>query len=101
MVALIFRVKMQAGKEDEALAALRTMAEAVEANEPKALAYVCHRSQKDPAEIVFFEAYEDDETFAEHSKTPHMGTFRGKFAELFDTSSVGLERLQRVGGFMR
>jgi quinol monooxygenase YgiN len=101
MIAIIARMKMQAGKEDEALDVVRTMADAVEANEPKALAYVCHRNQKDPAEIIFFEVYADDEAFATHNQTPHMGVMRSKFAELFDTSTFGIERLERVGGFLR
>jgi len=101
MVALIGRFKMQPGKEDEALAELRRMTEAVEANEPGALVYLCHRSQQDPAEIVFFEVYADDQAFADHGKTAHMGALRAKFAELFDPSAVKIERLERVGGFTR
>lgn len=101
MVIVIFRVKMQAGKEDEALAKMRAMAEAVQEQEPKTLAYMLHRSKDDPSELVFYEAYADDETFKAHAQTPHMGEMRAAFGGLFDTTTVKLERLDEVAGFMR
>jgi quinol monooxygenase YgiN len=101
MVTLIFRAKVKEGKEDEAHARLTKMCEAVQANEPGALAYVCNRLQDDPREIVFFEVYADDAAFKAHSETPHMAELRGAFAELFDTATVKVERLERVAGFAR
>jgi quinol monooxygenase YgiN len=92
---------MQAGKEDEALAKMRAMAASVEQHEPKALAYMLHRSKDDPSELVFYEAYADDETFKAHAETPHMAEMRAAFAGLFDTATVKLERLDGVAGFMR
>ena len=101
MVIVIFRAKMQSGKEEEALGRVRSMVEAVQAHEPGALAYICHRSKDDPSEIVFYEAYADDAAFQAHMQTPHMGELRAAFGELFDTSQVKLERLDEVAGFMR
>lgn len=101
MVTIIARFKVQAGKEDEALERLRKMVEAVQAEEPGALAYICHRSQEDPSEIVFFEVYADDAAFQAHGQTPHMGEMRASFAQLFDPSQVKIERLERVAGFAR
>ncbi len=102
MVSIIARFKMQAGKEDEALERLRTMVSSVQAQEPGALAYICHRSQNDPAEIVFFEEYADDAAFQTHTQTPHMGELRAAFAAgLFDAANVKIERLERVAGFAR
>ena len=101
MVTLIFRAKIKPGKEDEALERLQKMTDAVQANEPGALVYAFHRLQDDPSEIVFWESYADDAAFQSHMGTPHMGEFRGAFGELFDTSTVKLERLERVAGFMR
>ena len=101
MVSVIFRAKIKPGKEDEALERLQKMVDAVQANEPGALVYAFHRLQDDPSEVVFWESYADDAAFGSHMGTPHMNELRGAFAELFDTSTVKLERLERVAGFMR
>ena len=101
MVSVIFRAKMKVGKEDEALAKMRGMAEQVQANEPGALVYTFHRLQDDPSEIVFWEAYADDDAFKAHMGTPHMSEMRTFFPELFDPTTVKLERLERVAGFVR
>jgi quinol monooxygenase YgiN len=101
MITLIFRAKMKAGKEDEALAKMRGMVESVQASEPGVLTYAFHRVQDDPSELVFWEAYADDEAFKAHAGTPHMGEMRSFFGELFDTTTVKLERMERVAGFVR
>ena len=101
MVTVIFRAKMKPGKEDEALAKMRGMVESVQAKEPGALVYAFHRLQDDPSELVFWEAYADDDAFKAHAATAHMTEMRGSFAELFDTSTVKLERMERVAGFVR
>ncbi len=101
MVTIIFRMKIKDGKEEQALERLCTMAEAVQANEPSALAYVFHRSQQDPSEIVLFERYADDSALQAHMQTPHMGELRAQLDELFDTSQMKVERLERVAGFVR
>ncbi len=101
MVPIVARFKVQAGKEDEALERLREMVGSVQAQEPGALAYICHRSQDDPSEIVFFEVYADDAALQAHGRTPHMGEFRAGFAQLFDASQVKIDLLERVDGFVR
>ena len=101
MLTGIFRVKTQAGKEDEALERLRAMVQAVQANEPGALAYICHRSQDDPSEIVIFEIYTDDAAFQAHRQTPHIAEFGKSFADLFDASTAKFEQLERIDGFVR
>jgi quinol monooxygenase YgiN len=101
MVNVIFRVKMKPGKEDAALAQFRKMVKSVEANEPGVLVYAFHRLQDDPSELVFWEAYADDAAFKAHAGTPHMGEMRAAFAELFDPTTVKLERLERIAGFVR
>ncbi len=101
MVSVIFRAKMKAGKEDEALAKMSSMVGSVQKGEPGALVYAFHRLQDDPSEIVFWEAYADDDAFKAHMGTPHMNEMRGFFPELFDATTVKLERLERVAGFAR
>lgn len=101
MVTLIFRAKMKPGKEEDAIKMMSSMVESVKAKEPGTLIYGFHRPQEDPSELVFYETYADDEAFKTHSSTPHMGEMRGAFAELFDPTTVKLERLDSVAGFAR
>ncbi len=101
MVSVIFRAKMKPGKEEEALAKMSAMVGSVKANESGALVYALHRLQDDPSELVFWEAYADDDAFKAHMGTSHMNEMRGSFGDLFDTTSVKLERLERVAGFER
>lgn len=101
MVTVIFRAKMQPGKEDEAIAAMEKMARAVEAHEESTLVYLVCRSQDDASELLVIESYKDDAAFKAHAATPHMGDMRAAFGELFDGSAVKLERLERLGGFAR
>ncbi len=101
METIIARLKIQDGKEAEALEKLAAMAKAVEAEEAKTAAYAVHRLKDDPSQIIFIEMYEDDGALGAHMQSPHMGTFRERFGEVFDTSLVKIERLERIGGFVR
>ena len=101
MITLIFRMKIQDGKEQEALEQLEKMATAVAENEPGALAYAFHTSQEDPNEVVLYESYEDEAAFQAHMKTPHMDELRASVSELFDTSEFEATRLERVAGVSR
>ena len=101
MPTIIARLTMQEGKETEALEMLRTMAAAVQSEEPGALAYFIHHLKDKPLEIVFVEVYADDAAFQTHMQTSHMGTFRSSLGELFDLSQTKIEQLERIDGFAR
>ncbi len=101
MNTIIARIKIKDGKEGEALAALKKMAEGVEANEPGTLAYVIHQAKDDPSEIVFFELYADDDASKAHSQGDSMKAFQAGFADIFDVSQVKIEQLDRIAGVMR
>ncbi len=101
METVIARIKIQDGKEDEALAQLKKLAASVESEEAGALAYICHRSQDDPSEIVFFELYVDSNASQAHRRASHMSEFGAAFSDLFDVSQVKIERLDRLAGFVR
>ena len=101
MITLIARFKMREGKEEEALAEIRRMVSAVEANEPGVLAYICQRSISDPSEVIFFENYQDQAALDAHGKTEHMAALGSRFVELFDVQHRKIERLERVAGFAR
>ncbi len=101
MTTILARFKVQPGKEAEAEKAIGEMVAAVEANEPGALTYIMHRSQKDPGEITVFEVYADAEAFDAHGRSPHMATLRAAFGSVFDPATVKIERLERFAGFVR
>ena len=101
MTTILARFKIQPGKEAEGEKAIRDMAAAVEANEPGAVTYIMHRSQRDPTEITVFEVYADEEALSTHNQTPHMAQLRSAFGSLFDPASVKIERLERIVGFVR
>ena len=100
MISQLAKFKLNMEKEIDGLQALKELCAAVEENEPGALAYICHRSVKNPDEIVFFEVYKDEDALKAHGKTPHIGKLRAAFATLF-RPPLEVTRLDRIGGFAR
>jgi quinol monooxygenase YgiN len=100
MITQLAKFKLNMEKEADGLQALKELCTAVEENEPGVLAYVCHRSVKNPDELVFFEVYKDEDALKAHGKSPHMGKMRTAFATLF-RPPLEVTRLDRIGGFAR
>ena len=100
MISQLAKFKLNMEKEADGLQALKELCTAVEENEPGVLAYICHRSVKNPDELVFFEVYKDEEALKAHGKTPHIGKLRATFATLF-RPPLEVTRLDRIGGFSR
>lgn len=100
MITQIAKFKLNMEKEEEGVAALQAMCQAVEENEPDVLVYLCHRSEKNPDEIVFFEVYKNAEALKTHGSTPHMGELRKAFLQYFKPP-LEVTRLDRIGGFTR
>jgi quinol monooxygenase YgiN len=81
MIAVIAKLTVQEGKEDEFKAAGAEMVAAVKQHEAgRTLQYTLAQSQKVPNEFYFIEAYADDEAMGDHSKTAHMAAFGAKIA---------------------
>jgi quinol monooxygenase YgiN len=100
MITQLAKFKLNMEKEAEGLEMLKELCAAVEANELGVLAYVCHRSVKNPDELVFFEVYKDEDSLKAHGKTPHMVKMRTAFVSLF-RPPLEVTRLDRIGGFAR
>ncbi|HEV3137567.1 MAG TPA: putative quinol monooxygenase [Pirellulales bacterium] len=100
MITQLAKFKLNMEKEADGLQALKELCTAVEENEPGVLAYICHRSVKNPDELVFFEVYKDEDALKAHGKSPHMGKMRTAFATLF-RPPLEVTRLDRIGGFAR
>ncbi len=102
MVTFIARLRILPGKEAEAVAHLKEMVAAVEANEPGARAYCCHQSEQDAAEVVFYEVYADDPAKEAHMMTPHFEKLCGLIGQVFEADfGVQVEDLRSVAGFCR
>ena len=101
MIVLLARFRMKEGKENEALEAMRAMAQNVHEGEPGCLAYICHRSSSEPSELVWYEVYEDEAALGAHGASEHMKAFGRRLPELVDLSQIKLERLERIDGFVR
>ncbi len=81
MIAIIAKLTVHAGKEEEFKAAGAEMVAGVKANEAgRTLAYTLAQSSANPTEFYFLEMYVDADALAAHSKTPHMAAFGGKLA---------------------
>ncbi len=83
MLAIVAKLTVQEGKEEEFKTAGAEMVAAVMANESgRTLQYTLTQSQKAPGEFYFIEMYADADAVAEHGKTPHMAAFGGKIGGL-------------------
>ena len=83
MIAIIAKLTVQEGKEDEFKAAGADMIAAVKANEKgRTLQYSLSQNKKASTEFFFIELYADDDALADHGKTPHMAAFGGKIGAL-------------------
>jgi quinol monooxygenase YgiN len=81
VLAIIAKLTVNEGKEDEFKAAGAEMVAAVSANEKgRTLMYTLAQSQKAPNEFYFLELYADAEAMTEHTKTEHMAAFGSKLA---------------------
>ena len=83
MIAIVAKLTVQEGKEEEFKAAGAEMVAAVKQNEAgRTLQYTLAQSQKTPNEFYFIEAYADGDAAGDHSKTAHMAAFGGKIGGL-------------------
>lgn len=101
MIVMLARFRVKDGRENEALEAARAMVEKVREAEPGCLAYLCHRSQAEPSDLVWYEVYEDPAALTAHGSSEHMQAFRQRLPDIVDVTQVKLEMLERLDGFVR
>ena len=89
------------GKEAEAEAAIKKVVEGVDKNEPGAVAYFWCRNLKDPAQVLVFETWKDDDAIEAHRGMPYMSEFQSLFATVFDQASVKRNRYDRIAAINR
>jgi quinol monooxygenase YgiN len=103
MRTVVAKFRVLPGKDDEAEAAMKKLASAVDAAEPGALLYIWHRHVKDPSQIMVFEVYADDDAVAAHRASPHLAEFVALFSrgDIFDADSTTLDRYDRFAAVQR
>jgi quinol monooxygenase YgiN len=89
------------GKEEEAIAAIVKLIEAVEREEPGCILYRWHRGTKEPNHIMVFELWRDLAAVDEHRGMAHMKEFGSLFGSVFDPASVKIERYELIGEVRR
>lgn len=82
MISLVAVLVAQPGKEAQLAEECVALAKSVRENEAGCLMYVPHVSVKNPARIVFFEKYKDQEALDGHRQTSHYKAAFAKFKEL-------------------
>jgi quinol monooxygenase YgiN len=98
MIAVVAKLTVQEGKEEEFKAAGAEMVAAVKSSEAgRTLQYTLTQSQKTPTEFFFMETYVDGDAMADHGKTPHMAAFGGKIGGLL-AGRPEIHRLDVVAG---
>jgi len=96
VIAIIAKLTVKEGKEEEFKAAGAEMVAAVKANEAgRTLQYTLAQSAKVPAEFYFIEAYADADALSDHGKTPHMAAFGGKIGGML-TGRPEITKLEPV-----
>lgn len=71
MIVLIVSYTVQAGKEEQAKAHIRSMQENTR-REPGCLFYVGHQAQDNPRKFCFYEQYDDQAAFDAHRAAPYF-----------------------------
>ncbi len=68
MPSVVATLKVKEDKIEEAKTFLKQLSADTLAKESGTLAYTVHQKKDDPTAFVFYEKYESDEAFAQHSK---------------------------------
>jgi len=104
MITATAELRINDGKEAEALAAIEKLVAAVNADEPGALMYSWHRDVKDAARILVYEVWADEEATKVHRASEHFAEFNKAFTSasgIFDAGSVKTSRFERIAAIDR
>lgn len=102
MIAVTAEFRINEGKDAEAIAAIEKVVAAVAQNEPGTLTYTWHRGLKDPAQVLVYEVYQDEDAMKAHSGMAHLKEFQQAFASgVFDVASVKINRFGKIAELRR
>ncbi len=104
MIIVTAELRINEGKETEALAAIEKLVASVERDEPGVLTYAWHRDLKEAARIFVYEVYADEEATKVHRESEHQAEFNKAFSRasgVFDPGSVKISRFERIAAIDR
>ena len=97
MLTIVAKMKIKAGKEGDAEAALRDMIAYVGRSEPGTLRYALHRSVGDPTQLLMYEQYADQSAVDEHGTSERIQHLFATLAPLLD-GQPSIEMYDEVAG---
>jgi autoinducer 2-degrading protein len=97
MLTIVAKMKIKAGKEGQAEAALRDMIQYVRSAEPGTLRYALHRGIGDPTQLLMYEQYADQAAVDTHGTSDRIQGLFATLAPLLD-GQPSIEMYQEIGG---
>jgi len=97
MLTIVARMKIKAGKERDAEAALRDMIAYVSRAEPGTLHYALHRGISHPAQFLMYEQYADQSAVDTHGTSERIQRLFGTLGPLLD-GQPSIEMYQEIAG---
>jgi quinol monooxygenase YgiN len=96
MITVLARLKARPGMESLLAEECMALAREVREKEKGCLMYIPHVSKENPAEIIFFEKYTDQEALQTHMKSPYFTAVAVKFHEILEGQPV-IQILKELG----
>lgn len=100
MITVVAKLTAAEGKAAEMQAALESMVQSVDANEPQVLEYSLYAAEGQEGVFYFVERYPDTDVLAAHSSTEHMKALVGALRGV-SGGRPEIVRLQAVRGITR
>jgi quinol monooxygenase YgiN len=97
MLTIVARIKIKAGNEGEAEAALEDMIAYVKRAEPGTLRYALHRSLGDPTQLLMYEQYVDQTAVDTHGTSERIQQLFSALGPLLD-GQPSIEMYREVAG---
>lgn len=94
MVGVYAKIRIQDGKMDQAMEAVKALMAGV-AEEKDTLLYTLNRDQSDPNLLIFMERYTDMDAFRVHTATPHFKAFSEQGRDFID-GRIQVEVLEEI-----
>ncbi len=97
MLTIVAKMKIRAGQEAQAEAALTDMIGYVTANEPGTVRYALHRAIGDPTTLLMYEQYADQAAVDAHGTSTRIQQLFGTLGPRLD-GQTGIEMYVEVSG---
>lgn len=95
MLTIVAKMKIKAGREGEAEAALQNMIEYVRRDEPGTLRYALHRSVGDATHLLMYEQYADQAAVDTHGTSDRIQQLFATLGPLLD-GQPSIEMYQEI-----